>query len=377
MTTTKLYTLFALTGILAAIMAGSGVYLIRPWQTSSTPIPQAVPVQPAANDAEPIPPTADIDDDTVAATKAMANALEALPPIQKTDKMIGNKMQHIYKFPDISLGAIYYRNDDGVTEHAEKAQGTVFLPTDRFFSLIMDGPEAIAMLMSPSIFKKIPGKDFQGLIFAVPISASSIVSMPKDQSPAMMQKSVATALQNLNGWTNLTRLTIRTTTLNKDAIDALNGLKTLRALTIEKCQLKPEDLAKQPFLAKLQAFVTRKCQFDHNPIINQFGRSSSLENLAVDGSISVENLRKLRSCPHLESLQIGTSDIDNATIAEICGMKNLKTLALLHMALSDKQIQMLTKCQWLKKIQLSKASTYGDAFPRIKAMDPRINFERE
>jgi hypothetical protein len=377
MTSTKLYSLFAITGLLAAIMAGSSVYLINHEQSNAASQAQTVSKPIAAADTEQSAPSSDLFENAASKTKADAKLLEAVPPIQEVDVIKDHKKQHKYEFPDISLGRIYYTSST-VGEYFNYARQTVYLPVDQSFGFKICGPEAFAMFLAPSIFKKIPGRDFKTLIFGIPTDGNSrLVATDKQQSAEMMEKSVATALQNLDGWTNLETLFVGSCKLNKDALGAFNNFKKLNALTLDKCELNPETLAKQPFLQKLKGFYLQKSKFDVNPVINQVGTSSSLQRLAVDSPISVENLHKLQSCSQLEFLQLAQNDIDDAGIAEICGMKKLKTLHLFHMVLSDKQVMRLTKCAWLTEILLSQEFKYGDAAPRIEAMDPRIKFAGE
>ena len=378
MTSTRLYTLLALTGVIAAFVAGSGVYFITLERTKSAPATQTAVKPPAANSVqktattgEVYPSTQRLENANLSTIEKNAKLLESLPAIQEVDVTVDNKKQHKYLFPDVSVGELcYYRLAD-FSHFYKEARGTVYTPVDTAMGMKIGGPETLAMFKSPSIFKKIPGKDFRSLAFEIPTDAASLLTMGDEQSPEMLEKSVATALQNLDGWTSLDTLYVKSCSLNQDALSALNKFKKIHTLSLERCTLDPKILAKQPLLANLADFYVQKCNFDNNPIISQLGSSSVLQRLAVDGTISTESLHKLRRCPKLSGLQIGVRHIDDEAIAEICGMKQLQKVHLLHMILSEKQIKMLTQCAWLKKIGLSR-SVYGDNADTVKALDPRI-----
>ncbi|MDR3614155.1 MAG: serine/threonine-protein kinase [Candidatus Obscuribacterales bacterium] len=377
MTSTRLYTLLALTAVLAAVLAGSAVYFMSIGHSKSNsavkpPVPENVQKTVTTGEVFPSPQKEEI----VSQTERNAKALETVPPIEEIDVTVNGRQLHKFSFPEIGLGEIFYRRQSDSNEVYLPARGTVYAPVDTPLGLKVSGLESVAMFKSPSIFKKIPGKDFQKLMFEMPTDPKSEEAMGEEQPEAVVEKTVATALQQLNGWTNLEKVGVKCCPLNRDALNALGNFKKMRVLSLEHCKLDPKILAKQAFLSKLMRFNVQKCQFDNNPVISQLGGSLVLERLTVEGPISTDSLHKLQRCPELSHLQIETRHIDDGAIAEICGMKKLQEVGLLHMILTDYQIKMLSGCARLRLIALSK-SLYGDNADEIKALDPRIRFVKD
>ncbi|MDR3614154.1 MAG: serine/threonine-protein kinase [Candidatus Obscuribacterales bacterium] len=378
MTSTRLYTFFALTFFLAALLAGSAVYFIRIAQTPLPPTANAVAKLPAATSVQKTTTIGELYPSPQAESKlafskteTTAKMFERLPPIQEEDVTIEKKLQHVYRFPTISVGDLcYYKSPLDFGEVIQPARGTVHIPVDTPIGIKISGLTAIPMLESPMIFKKIPGKDFKSLFFSYPIDT---VSLTEEQSPAVIEKNVTAALQNLNGWTNIEAIHIKACPLNQDMFDVFNNFKKLHSLTIDRCKLDTKLLAKQAFLSRLTDFCLETCQYEDNSFINKLGRSSVLQRLVVDGPISITNLQDLKHCPKLITLQIGEPQINDGDITEICGMKQLRNLYLYHMVLSERQIKMIAECKWLRQISLSK-SIYGDNADKVKALDSRIIF---
>jgi serine/threonine protein kinase len=382
MTSTRLYTLLALTGLLAAVLAGSSVYFVNHNQTITSSEVQTISKAPSADNVEETTKSGDINSaidagtqKNVVETKATGTRLEQLPAIKETDVVKDHKKQHLYVFPDFKLGEVCSYTFRKFGELYQEAKGPVYVPVDTPVGFKINGPEALPMFETPSIFKKIPGKDFKSLILSYPMDTKSAFSMNDEQSPKLLEQQITAALQNLDDWTNLKSLHIKNCILNADALNALNKFEKLRLVIFETSVLDPDILVKQPFLLKLTDFNLTKCNFDQEPIVKQLCSSSNLQAICIDKVISMDNLRGLQSCPRLTTIQIATGQIDDETISEICKLHKLKRVRLFSMTLSDKQIKMLTHCSWLKEIDLSLTKYgHGMEIERVRALDPRIRF---
>jgi serine/threonine protein kinase len=383
MTSTKLYTLLAITGLLAAVSAGSAVYLIKNERAKSVTRDQ-IALKTEAKDA---PRTSEATEQNAAEPEdenlAQSNMIKAsgvlagLDPIEEGEVIKDGQRQHRYFFPIIKIGELCHYNFPSIGAPYHDAQGIVDVPADMPLGIKLGGPYMVAMLKSPSIFRKIPGKDFQGLIFETPTDPTS-EALIDEIPPELIVRNTAVALNNLSGWKNLATIHIKNCALHEDALRAFNNFSKLKRWEIEHCELDLESIVKQPFLLKVAELELTNSKFDFAPIIKRISASPNLQLIAVDHPLSIDDLRALKKCPRLTTLILVTGKIDDEKVAEICKLKQLQIVRLYNMTLSTKQIKMLTHCSWLKAIVVS-ASMYGGpvAIENIKAIDPRITFAGE
>jgi hypothetical protein len=158
--------------------------------------------------------------------------------IKETDVIRNNKKAYIFAFPDITLGTLFSYPPNQSNSFSCAAKNNVCVPADRPIGMKIDGQEAVAMLKSPSIFKKIPGSYFQSLIFSAPTDTLNVMGMGGEEPPEVMEKEIAGALQNLVGWTNLVSIRLNACPLNQDALAAM-GQKNLIS-TVAKKNLQNE-----------------------------------------------------------------------------------------------------------------------------------------
>jgi serine/threonine protein kinase len=377
-TPTRLITLLVVIGAFAAVSISATAYLINNQRPKSTNISQTISTKSSpgifevAEEAEATASGQVPSKRVLAETQEQTSQLDHLAPIKEMDITTNNKTRHVFLFPEISLGKICAYKFDDFRTTIHHAQGTVSIPAETPIGLKVSDHEALLMLRSPSVFGKIPGKDFQSLVIDVPKDFTSLVADTDPLSPEKLKHNVEEALCNLHGWTNLTVVMLKDCSLTQKALNALNEFKKLQSLELGQCNFDPVILAKQPFLLKLSKVALYNDSIDYAPIIKQLSISSNLKRLCVNKLFSTDEIRDLRRCASLVTIEIRTKKIDDEAIALICTLKQVKNVRLFGVRPSDEQIRMFQHCSWISEIMMDRPEDPIDA-QYLKALDNRIS----
>ena len=371
------------TVLLTSVAAGAGGYLYG--QSQILPIehnpnnsihanasPDQRPNRPAEHGAEAATSSAigDLIDVVAKPVDSVKDALERFGPIRSTLVNDGAEKQFI--FPDggigssRGIGSLWEITGGPNHQRLCSASGTVRVSAKIPLLLKIQGPNAVAVLDTPSLFSKIDPGEFSGLV----LTRSDTDKFFKMSTNENTEENIEAITKVIAGWSRLEVLMLNNLPVNEAAVANLTKIKHLRHLHLSECVINEPNFARQPFLNQCKTLTIAKMKHIED-IVHTVSKSTNLEDLQLfDTGIDSITLRELQ---HLTAMGIKEKTIDDKIVEAILDLKQLKSVALIG-ELNPQQLRTLVGCPHLKGIGLPENNYAADTQRKMKQFSKKLYF---
>jgi serine/threonine protein kinase len=277
------------------------------------------------------------------------------------------------EFPPVLVGYI------GVNKPNEvEAQGHTMIKsradTPLFFDISF--PACSYTFDQPDVLRAIDCLEFTR--FGVSIESGRDLSDQRAGQEAQAQQKVIEILSIVCKWSRLDTLAIHGVEDYPGLVESLDLFKHLRVLSLDSTSLSLKKLAATKIIGQLESLeITDPSDVNVDPLLEVLGRSKNLETLHL-ANVRVGDgaLNALLGCPRLQDLSVSLRDLGPANFNALRQFKHLTSLSIAGPALTDLQLDLLTRGHKFQLTSRSKAYTDSE-LTRLGAKFRTVQFHRQ
>jgi serine/threonine protein kinase len=277
----------------------------------------------------------------------------------------GVRRKH-FRFPEWSVGRVITPGVASVSAYKD-----VFVSVDRPLILEVGAGPSKYVLRVPEILDKIDGGEFSGIIIAVAHLdgfQDLLGGTTKKTAPLMLM------LQTLSRWSRLERMVISGMPVTARDCELLNRLTHLRELELHWCYFDMKELAKQPFLRNLKAVGIEEAK-KVAPLCDKLAGSPNLEELLLFRcDTTVADIQKLSTCRRLRRLDLQDAEFA-PLVPAVAHLKSLEEVHFVACPLNIQQIKMLTASPHIKRLILSRTVMASGDLRWCAQYEPKVSFD--